>query len=421
MTEFSGPGADVATLVASPGTTARRPRYAVGVVTYLLFAVMLGGTAPTPLYPLYAQRLSLSPTMMSVVFAVYAIGIVVCLVLLGGMSDRVGRRRTLAAALGVSAASSLVFILSPSLPGLLAGRSLSGVSVGLVTGAGTAYLGELHSSRPRAALIASVTNMLALGAGPLMSGLLAQYAPAPTAAPYAVLLALLLPGAALAALPETVTATTGRALPGRLRIPARLRRTFMAAAVAVFTGFAVLGLLAALTGDFLATGLHNTSRLMTGTVVFGGFAAAGAAQLLAIRLTPRTGAVTGLAAVPAGLTVLVTALPAHSLALFLASSVLSGAGTGLVFRSGLALTLAGTPAEQAGEVSSCYFLAAYLGLTLPVMGTAVLITHGTLLTAALTFSVLLTALAVPSALAVLATVPSRSGAAERAGGEDSMS
>ncbi|MEH6379277.1 MFS transporter, partial [Streptomyces sp. KLMMK] len=176
------------------------PRAAVPTVTYVLFVVMAGGTLPTPVYALYTQRLHLSPPVVALVFAAYAVGIVAALLLFGGLSDKIGRRATLVPALVVAAASSVVFIALPTLPGLFAGRLLSGVSVGLTTGAATAYLRELHPSPPRAALIASVTNMAGLGSGALLSGVLVEYAPSPEVLPYTVLITLLLPGAALALL-----------------------------------------------------------------------------------------------------------------------------------------------------------------------------------------------------------------------------
>ncbi|RLV10255.1 MFS transporter [Streptomyces griseocarneus] len=382
-------------------------RAAVPVVTYVLFVVMAGGTVPTPVYAVYAQRLALSPPVVALVFAAYAVGILVSLLLFGGLSDQIGRRATLVPALGVAVVSSVVFLAFPTLPGLFTARVLSGVSVGLTTGAATAYLGELHPDRPRAALIASVTNMAGLGCGSLLSGLLVEYVPSPTVVPYAVLIALLLPGLAVVALPEPVPPRGGRVRPQRLSVPTTARPVFAAAAVAVFASFALLGLLASLAGNFLVQGLHDHSRLAVGLVAFSAFASAGAAQLLAVRLGPRTGLAVGMAAVPLGLALLLAGLSAASLPLFLCGSVLGGAGAGTSFRSGLASVAALAPPDRVSELVSGYFVAAYLGLTLPVVGVAVLLAHGTLMTAAGVFAGVVTALCVAS-VTVTATVGARS-------------
>ncbi|MEV6673105.1 MFS transporter [Streptomyces sp. NPDC051162] len=395
----SAPATAVPTL---PGPS----RTAVPVVTYVLFVVMAGGTIPTPVYALYAQRLHLSPPVVALVFAAYAGGILVSLLLFGGLSDQIGRRATLAPALLVAAVSGVVFIVFPTLPGLFAGRVLSGISVGLTTGAATAYLAELHPDRPRAALIASVTNMAGLGCGSLLSGLLVEYAPSPTVLPYAVLTALLLPGLALARLPEPVAPRGGGIRPQRLGVPAAARRSFAAAAVAVFASFALLGLLASLAGNFLVQGLHDHSHLAVGLVAFSAFGSAGAAQLFAVRLPPRTGLTVGMAGVPLGLALIVAGLSAASLPLFLCGSVLGGAGAGTSFKSGLALVASQAPPGRVSELVSSYFVAAYLGLTLPVVGVAVLLSHGSLMTAAGIFAGVVTVLCVAS-VTVTAAVASR--------------
>ncbi|WP_058042501.1 MFS transporter [Streptomyces roseifaciens] len=372
------------------------PRTAVPTVTYVLFVVMAGGTLPTPVYALYVQRLHLSPPVVALVFAAYAVGIVAALLLFGGLSDKIGRRATLVPALVVAAASSVVFIALPTLPGLFAGRLLSGVSVGLTTGAATAYLRELHPSPPRAALIASVTNMAGLGSGALLSGVLVEYAPSPEVLPYTVLIVLLLPGAALVLLPERVVARGGGIRPQRIGVPPAVRRPFAAAAVAVFASFALLGLLAALAGNFLVQGLHNHSHLAVGLVAFSAFGSAGAAQLLAGRMTPRAGLVAGMTAVPLGLALIVTGLSAASLPVFLCGSVLGGAGAGTSFKSGLALVTSQAAPDRVSELVSGYFVAAYLGLTVPVVGVAVLLAEGTLMTAAGVFAGVVTVLCLGS-------------------------
>src|SRR3954447_20793029 len=104
-----------------PGT-ARGGVRSVVVVTYLFTVVMLGGTVPSPLYPFYVRTLGLTPLLVTVVFAAYAVGTLAALLLFGGLSDRVGRRPVLALAVGVAVASTLVFLFWQTLPGLLLGR-----------------------------------------------------------------------------------------------------------------------------------------------------------------------------------------------------------------------------------------------------------------------------------------------------------
>ncbi|MEH6379734.1 MFS transporter, partial [Streptomyces sp. KLMMK] len=160
--------------------------------------------------------------------------------------------------------------------------------------------------------------------------------------------------------------------------------------------FALLGLLAALAGNFLVEGLHNHSHLAVGLVAFSAFGSAGAAQLLAVRVPPRAGLVAGMTAVPVGLALIVAGLSAASLPAFLCGSVLGGAGAGTSFKSGLALVTSRATPDRVSELVSGYFVAAYLGLTVPVVGVAVLLAEGTLMTAAGVFAGVVTVLCLGS-------------------------
>jgi MFS family permease len=159
----------------------------------LAFLVNMGFSAvPTPLYALYQQRDGLSDLMVTVVYAAYAIGVIASLFFGGHLSDRVGRRRIFVPALLINALSASVFILAPSLAGLLVARIVSGVSVGLTTATATSYLAELHrrhrplASERRADVVATASNLGGIGFGPLAAGALAQWAPAPLRLPYIV-------------------------------------------------------------------------------------------------------------------------------------------------------------------------------------------------------------------------------------------
>ncbi len=365
---------------------------------YLFTVVMLGGTIPTPLYSFYAETLGLTPLLVTVVFAAYAVGTLVALLLLGGLSDQIGRRRVLLTGVAVATASALVFLAPVSLATLLVARLLSGLSVGLVTGTATAYLTELDPNRRRAAALATAANMGGLGLGPLLSGILAEHAPWPTRLPYAVFLGLLAISPTIFRVPETVTVVQAVTLrPQRLSLPAGQRARFTAAALASFAAFAVLGLFTSLTSTFVAKGLHNPSHQVVGLVVFAQFAAGTVGQLGQSRLGPRTATAVGLAILPVGLLLIIIALPVASLALFALGAVIGGAGVGLAFRAGLVTVGELAPPDRRGEVTSSLFVVAYSGLVLPVIGVGLLVTETSLLTAAITLGALVTVLVAAAA------------------------
>ncbi|HEX6713169.1 MAG TPA: MFS transporter, partial [Thermoleophilaceae bacterium] len=188
----------------------RLHRRSFWVVAFAFLVVMALGTAPSPLYGLYRDRDHFSLLMVTVAFAVYAVGVIAALLLAGHLSDLYGRRRLLLPSIGISIVSAVVFIASKSLVGLLAGRLINGISIGIVASTATAYLAELHTSgRPqapaqRAQLTASAVNVGGLGVGALVAGVLAQWVAHPLTVPYLVLLAALVPAAIGVALaPET--------------------------------------------------------------------------------------------------------------------------------------------------------------------------------------------------------------------------
>jgi MFS family permease len=142
---------------------------------------MMGTTLPTLLYALYRQRFGFSELMITVIFAVYAAGVIAALLLLGRLSDQIGRRYMLLPALGLSALSACVFLLADGVPLLLTGRVISGLSAGIFTGTATATLVDLARSerRHQATLVAAVANMGGLGVGVLLAGMVSQWAGSP--------------------------------------------------------------------------------------------------------------------------------------------------------------------------------------------------------------------------------------------------
>ena len=196
------------------GTTTAGPRAGGAgfwIVAHVFAVTMAFTTVPAPLYVLYQARDHFGAAMVTVIFAAYAAGVVASLLLAGHASDWLGRRRIVAAAVGINMAAGIVFLAWPTVTGLLAGRLVSGISAGLITATATAFLAELHSSsRPgapsaRAELVSTAANLGGLGLGALLAGFLAEYTAAPLWLPYLVAEGLMLAGAiALAAAPETV-------------------------------------------------------------------------------------------------------------------------------------------------------------------------------------------------------------------------
>lgn len=374
---------------------------------FALVVGMMGTTLPTPLYALYRQRFGFSELMITVIFAVYAAGVIAALLLLGRFSDQIGRRHMLLPALGLSALSAGVFLFADGVPLLLAGRIISGLSAGIFTGTATATLVDLARSerRNRATLVAAVANMGGLGLGVLVAGMVSQWAGLPLRTVFWVDLALLVPAAiGIWAMPEPVTTARHPHLRPRLpRVPSAVRQVFVRAALAVFAGFAVIGLFTALSPDVLGQDLGVTNRAIVGLLVFSVFAASIAGQVMSARLPEELALPAGCAGLIAGMALLALSLATSSLALLVLAGITAGVGHGLSFRAGLASVNAASPAAERAEVTSSFFLVAYVAISLPVIGEGALAQAIGLRPAGLAFAAVVAGLA---AIAVALLRPS---------------
>jgi hypothetical protein len=340
---------------------------------------------PTPLYVIYQHRDHFSTFMITVVYAVYAVGVIISLFLGGHVSDWVGRRRVLVPAILVNVLSAVLFLTLPSLPGLLIARVISGVSIGLTTGTATAYLAELHlgaggavtGRRPQ--IVATAVNLGGIGVGPLGAGLLAQLVPSPLVVPYLVFGGVLIVLALLTMVaPETADRPDPRPAwrPQRVAIPAHARGIFFAAVAAGMAAFAIYGVFNSLAPGFLAGTMHETSYAVAGAVAFAAFAGGALAQ---ITLGRAGVAVTLRVAVPltvAGLALFTAGMWLPSLPVFVIGGIVTGAGGGVVVRGSLVAAASTAPPESRAEVLAGYFLGAYVGLSRPPHGPSCVTTRG---------------------------------------------
>jgi MFS family permease len=377
------PSADARPDGARP--SGRRHRAGFWLVAYAFAVTMAFSAVPTPLYVLYAARDGFGSLTLTVIFAAYAAGVAVSLLLAGHLSDWAGRRRILAAAIVVNLVSGVLFLTWLSVPGLLVARFVSGISIGLLTATATAHLTELHRAGFQggragaraggsADVVSTAANLGGIGLGPLLAGLLAQYAPDPLHLPYWVAEGLLLAGlVALAVVPETVTRPEPRPAyrPQRVRVPAASRPAFFAAGSAGAVVFAVFGLFNSLAPSFLAGPLHQGSHAVAGVVACAVFGAAAVSQILLARMPLGRLLRAGIAVLVAGIVAITVAIWVTSLPLLLIGGVLAGAGGGATFKGALSTVIAIAPPQARGEVLAGYFLAAYLGLAAPVVGLGV--------------------------------------------------
>jgi MFS family permease len=355
-------------------------------VAFAFLIVMTVATLPSPLYGLYRTRDHLSALTITVVFAIFAGSTIGVLQRDSAVAARIGRRGMMLAAVATMMLAMAVLAAWKDLPGLLIGRLITGVSVGLAAGIAITYLVELRlranpkASVVRARTIGTSVTIGALGVGPLIAGCLAQWVPEPLTVPYLVFVAL---GAvALAGLwtaPETGAPAPPAAkhdqLAGSKRRTVRLP---VPAAAATLTAFAANGLFAGLSGLFLVTTLHQPSHALAGVALFLVFAAGVVSQLATTRLQAPRVLELGTISMLTGLVLLVVSvrLSAPSLALFLIAGALIGAGSGAVFKGTSGIVLEASPPEGRVVMTSDLLIALYVGLAVPVIGAGIALDLG---------------------------------------------
>jgi MFS family permease len=97
---------------------------------FVLFLVLFGGNLPTPLYPVWHRQFGLSTGTVTVVYALYPLGVVLGLLFGGRLADQLGRRPIVALAALASVLAEACFIVAGSVGLLFAGRRF-GIDSGL--------------------------------------------------------------------------------------------------------------------------------------------------------------------------------------------------------------------------------------------------------------------------------------------------
>ncbi|MFI9065761.1 MFS transporter [Streptomyces sp. NPDC053429] len=359
-------------IVHPAGRRAGAPRgsgfWVVGAVLVLL---MLSSSVPSALYVLYQQKWGLSSGTVTVVFALYAVTVLAGLLLFGSLSDTLGRRPVLGAALVLAIVSMGLFAGAQGLGLLLAARAVQGLAVGLATGAMGAALLEL-TPRSKPALGAQVNSAgptVGIGLGGLGAGLLVQYGPAPTVLSYALLVgafALTLVG--VVRMRESAPGLRGgrfRVVPRRIRIPPGTGGRFAVLVLTIVAVWSVGGFYLSLGPHLALSLLHSTNYLVGGATVALLAGAATGAQLLLGRTEALRTAVIGLLGLLAGLALVLLALGLGSAPVFLIATAVLGSGWGAAFLGSFrALSALAEPAHR-GELTAAVYVFAYLAMSVP--------------------------------------------------------
>jgi MFS family permease len=340
-------------------------------VAVLLVLMLAASGVPSPLYRVYQGEFGFSSGVLTTIFAVYAFALLLSLLVVGGLSDHVGRRPVIATAFALEAAAMVLFLAADGVGWLLAARVVQGLATGALTSALGAWVLDLqHPERPLGPFINSAAPGIGLSVGAVGAALLVQYVPSPTEWVFGVLAAvfvLAVPGVVF--LPESSPRAPGalRSLRPRVEVPAPQRRPFLVALPVVVAAWALGGLYASLgpslVADVFGVDNHLVGGLLilalNGTGVFGSLAMRSVASEKALVFGALTFAV--------GVVGTIVAVTAGSLALLFAAAVVTGFGFGASFIGAIAMITAGVaPGHRAGLLAAT-FVVGYLAFSVPAI------------------------------------------------------
>ena len=393
-------------IVAGPTRRGRGFSHALSfwIVAGAFLVTMAFSLVPATLWTLYQQRDGFDTFMITVVFAAYALGVIMSLFFAGRLSDRFGRRAIMLPSILLEILSAVLFMVWNDLTGLIIARVVSGLGIGLLSTSATVHLLELHylarpgESRVRADIVSTAANLGGFAFGALLSGLLVQFVPMPLYTPYVTFLVLLIVAAvATSFVPETLVRPVGegaRQVPSRRqgkRVPREARGRYLAAGALAFGALGMLGMFAALASSLISVELRHTSPALTGAVVAVTFASSAGGQLLIRRLNDSVQVRIGMALMVVGTVGYASSLSAASPVLLVVGGVIAGGGAGMLFKQALGLGASLAHRGLGGEALAGLLLLGFLGLALAPVGIGVVTLVLPLTTALVIFSAVIVA------------------------------
>ncbi|SDJ45377.1 Predicted arabinose efflux permease, MFS family [Bradyrhizobium sp. Rc2d] len=326
--------------------------------------------APIPLFNIYRTEDGLSNAGISMAVVAYTVGTIAALLVLGRLSNHLGRRLTAITSLSLLLLGCLLLLNVHDIDTLLAGRLLVGVGTGLAGSSLTSYIVDAAPSRPEwlASVVSSQGPMLGVAVGAIASGALVQFGPWPRHLIYLVCVCFLLLSAALITIsPETATPTPGawRSLLPKVSVPARVRYFLPVAAAVFLTTWASGGFYQALMPALVEDQLHTRSPLILGLV----FAAYMTPSVLGApiggRFTSAVAQRAGMITFLAGMIGISTAIAAGTLLLFIIATMVAGTGQGIAISAATRGLLQGSTMAERAPIFSAIYLLCYSGAAFP--------------------------------------------------------
>jgi MFS family permease len=345
-----------------------RLAFVSAVVSLVTTFAAVGSTIP--LFNIYRAEDGFTNADISLTVVAYSAATLGTLLVLGRLSNYVGRRPTALASLGLLVLGCLVLLSVHHIGILIAGRLLMGLGAGLASSSLTAYIVDAAPARPTwlASVASSQTVMLGLAVGAIASGALVQFGPWPRDLIFLVLVGMLLLSAALVAIsPETMPPTPGawRSLRPSVRVPVRVKHLLPVAAAVFLATWATGAFYQAFVPALVKDQLHTNSSLVLGLVFAAYFGPSALGAPLGGRFSPAAAQRVGMIAFLAGWIGLITAITTGVLPLFIAATIVAGAAQGIAISAATRGLLYGSALADRAPIFAVVYLLSYSGATIP--------------------------------------------------------
>ena len=406
---------------ANEAKVIREPRRLSNAAAFYLLAsitvsFLAGSSAATPLYAVYQALWGFSSITVTVIFGVYAIAVLLALLFGGRLSDHVGRRPVLLAAIVVQIITMVLFAFAGGVAELVIARILQGLATGAaVTAIGA---GMLDLNRERGSVANAIVPTIGTALGGVLSGVLVQFLPAPTHLVYAVLaIVFVLQAVGVIFMEETITPRAGAvaSLKPQFKLPKATREPLLLALPVLVATWALAGFYGSL-GPMLVRGLLGTNSALLGGLALFALAGSGSIAVLVLQhREPRSMMSVGALSLALGVGLAIAAFEYHSVALFFVGTAIAGTGFGAGFQGSVRTILPFAAAHERAGVLSLIFIVSYLAMGVPAVAAGVLVAqHGNILGTAQEFGAVVMSLALLALLGSVIRTATRKISAKRA-------
>lgn len=351
-----------------------RPRWVLSKATTTMAAVIAAmtfaasGSAPTPLYHQYQESFGLSPLTITVIFAAYVISLLGALLTVGSLSDYIGRRPAIAAALLLNIVAMILFVAAGSASALIIARAVQGFATGFATT--TLGAAILDTDAKRGLVLNSITALTGMTIGSLGAAILVTYAGDPQQLVYFVLMALsALEAAILFFMPETAQPRSDAitSLRAHVSVPRQARGMLASVTPVIIASWALGGFYFSLMPSLVRVATGNTQPIV-GELVVSALTLSGVLSVLAVRPIRASRVLGGgIVALASGVAITLAGVHAQLASIMLLGTVVAGAGFGATFTGTMRSLLPLAATDQRAGLLSAFYVVGYLAFAVPAI------------------------------------------------------